>query len=347
MADVEGWFGRVRRQAAGKQWSSTSSQAGRSCPTGPGAIRRRSCRGRPAAVGPAQRKRPAHDESRHAAQGQIADRPRQGRARPGAECRTRSSPALDNVAHRPLRALRPDRRLHLHDVGLRWRLLELHPGLRRTIGSFFDDVMKLVEGGDEVRPTEAHVEEFIDWVHARDLFQAPDFPTDLFALNDAARGAPPGKAHALRTLPRELILQLRANPNLSLGGGYRAYPGVTSAPDPPEDGDGLVSGVFNRQRPPGQHPARLQSRPRAPSPPRGRRPRLGPRVSGRGGPRAAAPTFPRSRPVGSVEPAARSQQAGRVLQRRPDLWRARALGAPANSLATFPTDSSRAWRSAR
>jgi hypothetical protein len=98
-----------------------------------------------------------------------------------------------------------------------------------TIGSFFDDIIALVEGGDGVRPTEEHVEEFIDWVHARDLFQAPDFATDLFALNDAARGVPPGKVHALRTLPRELILQLRVNPNLSLGGGYRAYPGVTSA----------------------------------------------------------------------------------------------------------------------
>lgn len=98
-----------------------------------------------------------------------------------------------------------------------------------TIGSFFDDIMKLVEDGDQVRPTQDHVEEFIDWVHARDLFQAPDFPTDMFALNDAARGVPPGRAHELRSLPRELILQLRVNPNLSLGGGYRAYPGVTSA----------------------------------------------------------------------------------------------------------------------
>jgi len=98
-----------------------------------------------------------------------------------------------------------------------------------TIGSFFDDIVELVEDGEKVLPTEEHVEQFIEWVHARDLFQAPDFATDLFALNDAARGVPPGKAHVLRTLPRELILQLRVNPNLSLGGGYRAYPGVTSA----------------------------------------------------------------------------------------------------------------------
>jgi hypothetical protein len=97
-----------------------------------------------------------------------------------------------------------------------------------TLGNVFDAVVELVEGGKAVIPTTEHVEEFIDWVHAHDLFQAPDFPTDLFALNDAARGAPPGKVHDLRTLPRELILQLRVNPNLSLGGGYRAYPGFTA-----------------------------------------------------------------------------------------------------------------------
>jgi len=97
-----------------------------------------------------------------------------------------------------------------------------------TIGSVFDAVVDLVEGGDVLLPTEEHVEEFIDWVHAHDLFQAPDFPTDLFALHDAARGDPPGKVHDLTTLPRELVLQLRLNPNLSLGGGYRAYPGFTA-----------------------------------------------------------------------------------------------------------------------
>lgn len=98
-----------------------------------------------------------------------------------------------------------------------------------AIGSFFDAIVALVEDGDQVLPTNNHVEQFIEWVHERDLFQAPDFTTDLFALNDAARGHPPGQIHALHTLSREFILQLRVNPNLSLGGGYRAYPGVTSA----------------------------------------------------------------------------------------------------------------------
>lgn len=99
-----------------------------------------------------------------------------------------------------------------------------------TIGSVFDVVISQVEGGDKMIPTTHHVEEFIDWVHAHDLFQAPDFPTDLFALQDEAKGIAPGsQLHELRSLPRELILQLVANPNISLGGGYRAYPGFSAA----------------------------------------------------------------------------------------------------------------------
>jgi hypothetical protein len=33
----------------------------------------------------------------------------------------------------------------------------------------------------------------------------------------------------VRLLPRDLILQLHANPNVSLGGGYRNYPGFSAA----------------------------------------------------------------------------------------------------------------------
>ena len=99
-----------------------------------------------------------------------------------------------------------------------------------TIGSVFNDVMSLVEGGDELMPTEHNVEKFIDWVHEHDLFQAPDFPTDLFGLQDAAKGLVPNDPpHMIGSLPRDLILQLHANPNISLGGGYRAYPGVSAA----------------------------------------------------------------------------------------------------------------------
>jgi hypothetical protein len=99
-----------------------------------------------------------------------------------------------------------------------------------TIGSVFDAVVALVEGGEAVIPSEDNVEAFIDWVHAHDLFQAPDLPTDLFSLQDAARGLERKRAPGLlQSLPRELILQLRANPNFSLGGGYRAYPGFSAA----------------------------------------------------------------------------------------------------------------------
>ena len=98
-----------------------------------------------------------------------------------------------------------------------------------TMGSVFDVIMTQVKGGEVLIPTTSHVDEFIAFVHAHDLFQAPDFPTDLFSFQDAAKGLPPGMAHELMTLPRELILQLHANPNISLGGGYRAYPGFSAA----------------------------------------------------------------------------------------------------------------------
>jgi catalase len=99
-----------------------------------------------------------------------------------------------------------------------------------TIGSVFDKVVGLVEGGETITPSEEKIEAFIDWVHAHDLFQAPDFPADLFGLNAAAcedsRKAGPSE---LRSLSREFVLQLHANPNISLGGGYRGYPGFSAA----------------------------------------------------------------------------------------------------------------------
>ena len=67
-------------------------------------------------------------------------------------------------------------------------------------------------------------------MHEHDLFQAPDFPTDMFGLQDAAKGQTPNKPpHMLGSLPRDFVLQLHANRNISLGGGYRAYPGVSAA----------------------------------------------------------------------------------------------------------------------
>jgi hypothetical protein len=95
-----------------------------------------------------------------------------------------------------------------------------------TIGSVFDAVVGLVEGGEAVIPSEHNIEAFIDWVHAHDLFQVPDLPTDILRAQEAASGKP---ANDLRLLPRDLILQLNVNNNVSLGSGYRAYPGYSVA----------------------------------------------------------------------------------------------------------------------
>ena len=99
-----------------------------------------------------------------------------------------------------------------------------------TIGSVFDGVVALIEGGDAVIPSESNVEAFIDWVHQHDLYQVPDLPTDLLGSQvQAAAGTAPSGTADLRQLPRELILQLHANPNVSLGSGYRFYPGYSAA----------------------------------------------------------------------------------------------------------------------
>jgi hypothetical protein len=95
-----------------------------------------------------------------------------------------------------------------------------------TIGSVFDAVVSLVEGGEAVIPSEHNIEAFIDWVHAHDLFQVPDLPTDILRAQEVVSGKP---ANDLRLLPRDLILQLNVNNNVSLGSGYRAYPGYSVA----------------------------------------------------------------------------------------------------------------------
>lgn len=95
------------------------------------------------------------------------------------------------------------------------------------IGSVFDGVVALIEGGDAVIPSELNIEAFIDWVHAHDIYQIPDIATDI--LRYAEPGAAPGGPDDLRLLPRKLVLQLNANRNASLGSGYRAYPGFSVA----------------------------------------------------------------------------------------------------------------------
>ena len=74
-------------------------------------------------------------------------------------------------------------------------------------------------------PCEQNVEAFIEWVHAHDAYQVPDLATDILREQEAASGAASSESGDLRKLPRDLILQLRANPNISLGGGYRATVG--------------------------------------------------------------------------------------------------------------------------
>lgn len=98
-----------------------------------------------------------------------------------------------------------------------------------TIGNVFNAVVELVEDGEAVIPCERNVEAFIEWVHERDLFQMPDVATDILRDDGAAPGDKAPAVDDLRTLPRKIILQLRANENVSLGGGYRAYPGYSVA----------------------------------------------------------------------------------------------------------------------
>ncbi|MFY9210504.1 MAG: hypothetical protein WAO69_05190 [Aestuariivita sp.] len=99
-----------------------------------------------------------------------------------------------------------------------------------TIGDLFDVIVHHIEGGESVIPCERNVEGFIAWVHARDLYQAPDNPTDLMVDWERANlGVDQSPDDDLRSLSRELVLQLNANPNISLGGGYRRYPGFSAA----------------------------------------------------------------------------------------------------------------------
>jgi hypothetical protein len=99
-----------------------------------------------------------------------------------------------------------------------------------TIGDVFNAVVGLVEGGEKVIPCERNVDAFIQWIHEHDLYQVPDTPTGVLRDQDALNGdnAESGDDD-LNLLPRRLILQLRVNANVSLGSGYRAYPGFWAA----------------------------------------------------------------------------------------------------------------------
>ncbi|MDP9086935.1 MAG: hypothetical protein M3N02_09265, partial [Pseudomonadota bacterium] len=99
-----------------------------------------------------------------------------------------------------------------------------------SIGNVFDAVLVHVEGSNGVIPTKQNVEKFVEWVHNHDLFQMPDFATDLFDLQDEAQGLPADRPpHDLSSLSRSVVLQLHANPNLALGSGFRSYAGFSAA----------------------------------------------------------------------------------------------------------------------
>jgi hypothetical protein len=61
------------------------------------------------------------------------------------------------------------------------------------------------------------------------MYQVPDMPTDVLAAWNATNGGTSPMDDDLRLLPRKLILQLRANRDISLGSGYRRYPGFSAA----------------------------------------------------------------------------------------------------------------------
>jgi hypothetical protein len=62
------------------------------------------------------------------------------------------------------------------------------------------------------------------------MYQVPDLPTGVLRNQEAANGDTAASGDDdLRLLPRKLILQLQANQNVSLGSGYRAYPGYSAA----------------------------------------------------------------------------------------------------------------------
>ena len=91
-------------------------------------------------------------------------------------------------------------------------------------------MVALVEGGEAITPSATHIDE----VHrlgarARSVPGAGRPDRSVRVERGGARESARGRARRLRLLSREFILQLHANPNISLGGGYRGYPGFSAA----------------------------------------------------------------------------------------------------------------------
>lgn len=98
------------------------------------------------------------------------------------------------------------------------------------LGTVFDGVVALIEGGDAMIPTRDNIDAFIDWVHDRDAYQIPDTATDLLRYGTIGHpAAKSGEVADVRLIARALILQLHVNPNALLGSGYRGYPGISAA----------------------------------------------------------------------------------------------------------------------
>jgi hypothetical protein len=81
-----------------------------------------------------------------------------------------------------------------------------------TIGTVFDVLLDFVVD-PPARPVEQHVDEFVDWVGAHDLYQV----SGLVNLSPD-----------LRTVPREAVLLFDARPEVQLA-AYRSYPGHSVA----------------------------------------------------------------------------------------------------------------------
>jgi hypothetical protein len=82
-----------------------------------------------------------------------------------------------------------------------------------SVGPFFNGVMQFVED-PPLLPVEHYVEEFVDWVAARDLFQLPEDISELC----------PDVKH----LPRQLTVLLREYPDLQIF-SYSQYPSFSAA----------------------------------------------------------------------------------------------------------------------
>ena len=100
-----------------------------------------------------------------------------------------------------------------------------------TIGSVFDAVMSEVEGGRSAHPHARQHRTISSIGCTRTTCSRRQISRRICSrcrMQKRALRPTLRRTNSVR-LPRELILQLHANPNLSLGGGYRAYPGFSAA----------------------------------------------------------------------------------------------------------------------